>query len=150
MSTISKLRVAARRGTLTRELADGVAPESSPELTLRAAQLTSLRTRRQLARTYERTLGEARRRRPVHRFVTPNRIAVLESEEAITALIEQLRGPDPVTPQGMAMAERVITAGDWSPLWDRAEPGVLRRTVLLTNVALEPVAAAEPELALAA
>src|SRR5690242_12861599 len=83
-SLVLRMRVAARRDRLTRALADGAEPGSSPERALRARQLAGPRGRRQLARALRRTVSDARHpqltRSPV---VTINRAQVLGAEEAI-------------------------------------------------------------------
>jgi len=131
--------VAARRNALTRELADGANPASTPERALRAAQLTSERRRRQMIRTFDRTLAEAHRPSVNRALVTIiNRRAVLGAADAIQAMIERLRSPEPVSVRGMAQAEQIITDGLSSPLYGRAEPGTLRRLVLVATAELDP------------
>ena len=56
----SRVRTAVHRGRLTRALAEGADSSASPELALRARQLTSERNRRTLARGLRRTIAEAR------------------------------------------------------------------------------------------
>jgi hypothetical protein len=150
MSNISKLRLAVRRRRLTEDLARGIEPVSSSDHALRAAELTSPKSRKQLAKSYSRTLDEAHRRPPVSRMVIMKRGAVLEAEDAINSMIERLRSPDPVTPQGMAMADQILTASEWSPLYNYAEPGTLRRQVVITTEALDSEPPIERELAVAA
>ena len=134
-----RMTVAARRDALTQELADGANPASTPERALRAAQLTSERRRRQMIRTLNRTLAEAHRPSVTRALVTLiDRRAVLEAEDAIQAMIERLRSPEPVSVRGMAQAERIITDGVSSPLYGRAEPGTLRRLVLVATAELDP------------
>jgi hypothetical protein len=58
-SLVLGVRVAASRDRLTRELAEGAEPSSSPERGARAAQLTSRRGRKQLARTLRRSISRA-------------------------------------------------------------------------------------------
>ncbi len=133
-----RMTVAARRNALTRELADGAVPASTPERALRAAQLTSERRRRQMIRTLNRTLAEARRPSVTRSLVTiVDRRAVLGAADAIQAMIERLRSPEPVSVRGMAQAERIITDGVSSPLYGRAEPGTLRRLVLVATAELD-------------
>ena len=133
-----RMTVAARRDALTQELADGANPASTPERALRASQLTSERRRRQMIRTLNHTLAEAHRPSVTRARVTLiDRRAVLEAEDAIQAMIERLRSPDAVTVKGMALAERIITDGLSSPLYGRAEPGTLRRLVLVATAELD-------------
>jgi hypothetical protein len=143
-----RMRVAVKRDTLTRELAQGADPTATPERALRASQLTSGRRRRQMIRTWRRAIAEARQPAVTRAMVgIINRRAVLEAEDAIQELIERLRSPDPVTAKGMAMAERIVTDGASSPLYNPSGRGTLRRLMLVATAELD----AEPfELPIAA
>lgn len=145
-----RTRVAARRGRLTRELADGADPASSPELALRAAQLTSPGRCRQLVRALQRTIREAHDPPRLSHVVIINRRAVLIAEDAIHALIAHLCSARPVRAQGMAIAERMITNGEESPLYSSDDPGALRRRVLVALEALDAADHEERELSPAA
>jgi len=134
-----RTRVAVKRDALTRELAQGAGPISSPERALRAAQLVSDRGRSQLARTLRRTVSEARR--PAmnrSRVVIIDRRAVLQAEGAIKALIERLDSPEPVRVEGMAIAQRMVSDAASSPVFNPSEPRALERLVRLATAALEP------------
>jgi hypothetical protein len=132
-----RLRVAIKRDALTRALAAGADPTSSPERALRARQLTSDRRRRQMIRTLRSTVAEARQPAMTRARVSIiNRRAVLEAEDAIQAMVARLRSPDPIAVKGMAMAERILTDGVSSPLYNPAEPGTLRRLVLVSTAEL--------------
>jgi hypothetical protein len=136
-SIFPRLRVAVGRRALTRELSEGADPASSPECSVRAAQLTSHRNRRQLARTLRRTIGEAHRPPMTRsRVVIIRRAAVLDAEDALTAMIDRLGSSQPVRAEGMAIAERIVTDADWSPLYNPAEPGALRRLVRAATAAM--------------
>jgi hypothetical protein len=133
-----RLRVAANRDALTQNLAEGADPSSSPELALRASQLTSDRRRREMVRTWRRMISEARRPSATRLLVSiVNRRAVFDAEDAIQVMIARLSSPDPVAVKGMAMAERIVTDGLTSPLYSRAEPGALRRVVLVATAELD-------------
>ena len=142
-----RMKVALRRLALTEQLADGADPTSTPALALRASQLTSPRRRRQMARTLRRTVTEARQP-SVTRALTSiiNRRAVMASADAIQVTIGRLASPEPVTPKGMAMLERMITDGS-SSLYSPAEPGSLRRQLLVAKAELDE---APREVAIAA
>jgi hypothetical protein len=146
-----RVRVAARRDRLNRELADNADPHSSPELALRASQLTSDRRRKQLARTLSGFVEDANHPRltrpPV---VTINRAAVRDAEDAIITMITRLDDAEPVDPRGMAIAERIITDGADSPLYRYGQPGALRALVLTATAALDSSPAASHEWPLAA
>ncbi|HTU86892.1 MAG TPA: hypothetical protein VMF57_15050 [Solirubrobacteraceae bacterium] len=134
-----RMRVAAKRTFLTRQLAQGADPSSTPELALRAYQLTSDRNRRRLARTLRRAISEARDPAVTRRMVSIiNRYAIFEAGDAIQQTIARLASPDPVEVKGMAMLEQIVTDGLTSPLYNRAEPGTLRRQLLVTKAELDP------------
>jgi hypothetical protein len=100
-SVTLRARVAAHRRSLTGALSEGASPASSPELALRAEQLTSDRTRRALARSLRRTVHEARH--PVPRriaFGLVRRSAVLDAADAIDVLVKRLRSPEPIAAKG--------------------------------------------------
>jgi hypothetical protein len=145
-----RLRVAAHRDRLNRDLAHGVNPASSAEHALRAAQLTSDRRCKELVRTWRDIVAEAHRPRlRISQVVVIHRPAVLDAEDAIHAMIERLSYAQPVSAEGMAIAERIITNADNSPLYNSAEPGTLRRMVHVATEALDPAPRGEHELAAA-
>jgi hypothetical protein len=134
-----RVRVALRRAALTARRAEGADPNSTPELALRAHQLTSDRHRRRMARTLRRTVSEARNPSMTRMLVSVvNRSAVLQANDAIQATITRLASPDPVTVKGMAMLEEMITNGMTSPLYGRAEPGAFGRQLMVTRAQLDP------------
>ena len=134
-----RLRVGTHRHHLTVALAQGADPTSSPELALRAAQLTGEASRRRLAKTLQRTMADAHQPSvPRIGTVPVRRRAVVDAGPAIDQLVARLRSADPVSPEGMAMVERLIVDGAWSPLYNAAEPGTLRRVVTVATGALEP------------
>src|SRR6201986_5109360 len=136
-----RAHVATHRGSLTRRLAEGANPVSSPALTLRAEQLTTERRRRSLARSLPRTVHEAVH--PVPRrvaFGLVRRSAVLDARDAIDILVKRLRSPEPVAPEGMALIEGMLSDGAWSPLYNAGPSGALRRLAVLATAALEPAA----------
>jgi hypothetical protein len=145
------MRVAASRTRLTRALAEGADPGSSPELAVRAAQLTSGRARKRLVRTLRHTISEAQHPKPIrYRVVIINRAAALDAADAINAMIERLSYAEPARAQGLAIAEQMLTNVDHSPLYNSAAPGALRQLVLEATEALDQAPHAEPELAIAA
>jgi uncharacterized membrane protein len=85
----------------------------------RAAQLTSLRNRRMLARTL-RLVAETAQGRPVGRN-RPRLTAARQRRISLEALAKKLeRGDEPVTPAGMLRVTELITAGA-GPLWGTSE-----------------------------
>jgi hypothetical protein len=90
-----------------------------------------------MIRTLSSTVAEARQPAMTRARVSIiNRRAVLEAEDAIQAMVARLRSPDPIAVKGMAMAERILTDGVSSPLYNPAEPGTLRRLVLVSTAEL--------------
>jgi hypothetical protein len=134
-----RLRVATRRTALTAQLAEGADAASTPELALRALQLTSDRHRRHTARALRRTISEARDPAATRRLVSIiNRRAVFEANDALQATIARLASPDPVAVKGMAMLAQIVTDGMTSPLYNQVEPGTLRRQLLVAKTELDP------------
>ncbi len=133
-----RIRTARQRAELTRAVAEGADPTMRHELALRAAQLTSDRSRRTLARTLRRTIAEAHQPALTRsRAVIIRRGAVLDAEGAIEAMIERLGGSKLVRAEGMAMAEWILTDADRSPLYNSSEPGTLRRVVGVATAAMD-------------
>jgi hypothetical protein len=134
-----RIRVAANRNALTRELATGAPASASSELTLRAAQLSSRRHRRQMAASWRQSAKEARQPAAHFAYATIiRRRAVVDAEDAIDALLVRLSSGEPVAPQGMAILDRLTTDGVSSPLYVAAEPGTLRRQLIVATEAMDP------------
>jgi hypothetical protein len=134
----TRMRVALHRSELTRALAEGADPTASDELALQAGQLTRVRSRRTLARSMRRTTDDARRP-PLARSsaVIVQRGAVLDAQDAIRTMIDRLGGGQPVRPEGMARAERILTSADASPLYNQAELGALHREIMAATAAMD-------------
>jgi hypothetical protein len=142
----TRIHEATKRGAFTRALAAGADPLASPELAPRAAQLISRRERATIARSLHRTVRDAYASRPtIGGPVLIRRGAVRHAEDVITAVISRLEGPHPVSPQGMAQIERLLTNADNSPLYNDAAPGALRRTMSAVLCALEPDRGSSPD-----
>jgi hypothetical protein len=135
-----RLRTAVQRTALTRALAHGALETGSPELALRAQQLTSERHRRSVARAMRRTIAEAYRPPLARaRLTLIRRSAVLEAEEAINAMIDRVNGSLPVRTEGMAMAELILNNAEQSPLYNSTGPGTLLRQIRLATAAMDDV-----------
>jgi len=106
----------ARR--LDRELADGVPPEASAALALRAQRLTEPDRRWSMAGALRRVLRDANvdRRQRLGR-VTPDLRAVKSAAEELTRLADTLDDPGPVAAQGVARAWLLLTDGT-GPLYN--------------------------------
>lgn len=131
--------VASRRRSLTRRLAAGAEPASSAALALRARQLTSERSRRAQGRSLRRAVFDAHHLAPTrYAFGLIRRGAVLDAEPAIDLLVKRLHSPVPVTAEGAALVDRMLSDGAWSPMYSPAGPGALRWCVVVATAALEP------------
>jgi hypothetical protein len=65
-------------------------------------------------------------------------------------MIERLRSPEPVRAQGMALADRILTNADGSPLYNASETGTLRLEIRDAAAALEADPAWSHQLPIAA
>ncbi|MFZ0216012.1 MAG: hypothetical protein WAM30_08740 [Candidatus Dormiibacterota bacterium] len=84
------------------------------------------------------------------RVIIIKRAAVLEAQDAINAMIARLNSPEPVLAEGIAIGERMLSNAVESPLYNSAEPGALRRVVLVATEALDSFPRAEGDIAIAA
>jgi hypothetical protein len=129
-----------RGARLDRDLAEGVSPESSAEIALRAQYLVRPQTRGILAQTLQRILNEATRdrRAPGAPLPLPTRRRVVAVRREFETLIERLLAPCPVPACGVAQARLLITEGS-GPLYHQAGPGDLRACLVAAAAALEPL-----------
>jgi hypothetical protein len=125
-----------RANELDRRLADGTDPMLSDELSLRAGQLGSARTRVrlacalrgaiELANGYRRPLIATRLRRP----------EIQENHELLLALADRLHDGEQLGVQGLAMTARLVNDRS-SPLYRSGVGGSLPATVAEALAALE-------------
>ena len=123
-----RVRTALQRAELTRALAEGADPSTRPSLRCarRSSPASAAAGRSRAA--MRRTIAEAHKPAMTRsRVVIIRRGAVLDAEGAIDAMIERLGSSQPVRAEGMAIAERILTNADRSPLYNSSEPGALRR-----------------------
>ena len=119
---VLRLRLYVARGRLDRQIAAGCPCELSPALALRARQLIDPRTRQRLARSLRGVVQYVDRAvgRPVLvSAVVIDRAAVSADRETILGLAERLEGVDPVNPRGIVLAQKLLTDGIDSPLFNR-------------------------------
>jgi hypothetical protein len=135
-----RMRTRWRRDRLDDELASGVHPASSAELSLRAAQLQSWEGRSRLANAIVEKLGRAHERN-LGRF-TPagyrQHAAVREYADNLRALVARLRDDRPIDVQGAAMTARLVNDRS-SPLHCRGSDS-LGSAVLSVRLALDGAA----------
>jgi len=105
-----------RRAVADEWLLWGARPQpASPFLAARAAELTSAKTRGQLAALARRIIAE--QSDPRCRAYAVNRPAIRQHLDLLIALAERLESPEPVGVQGMAWAARLLNDGG-GPLYD--------------------------------
>jgi hypothetical protein len=132
-----RLRTWFRARRLDRALARGEDPEASPELSVRAEQLTGQRT--QLGDAVEATVLEAHSppAAPGARVPTRRR-EIRENAESLLGLAKRLRDGQPIDVQGVAMA-LLLTRDGTSPLYSPRAQYTLGYAVRSALGALEPV-----------
>ena len=146
------IRMRARwgRDRLDRELASGADPASSPELTLRAAQLQSQPVRSRLANAIVEMLGRANEPN-LGRFTVAGRrqhAEIRDYAENLRALVARLRDDRPVDVQGAAMTARLVN--DRSSPLNRQGGQSLGSAVLSVRLALDRSAQVRQDLSRAA
>ncbi len=140
------LRLTARwrAGELDRHLAAGVSPGASALLAIRSRRLTGRRFRRRIAAGLVRAVRDAERSTPgFSAAVRPDRREVADTRALLCNLERRLRSDVPVSPQGVALLESLLTDGT-SPLYRPTEPGALGSRLRAAAAALEPLARHDP------
>lgn len=111
------LQARLQSSTLDRDLASGIASWRSPAHAARALQLTTPRRRDSYADGLERVLAETERPRRTsfhgRRFAVaiPDPAVVILSAPVIWEIVAMLRGPAPVSAEGMARLRAVLGDG---------------------------------------
>jgi hypothetical protein len=122
-----RLEAWLRAGSLDRELARGVAPETCGALSLRARALIGPAARSRLARQLRRVVDDAR---GGHAWMT--RVAVrrevLDAAAELDGLAERLTAPDPVDVRGVAQVQMLLSDG-CGPLYFRGATDELRASI---------------------
>jgi hypothetical protein len=136
VSLAVRMRTRWQRRRLDEQLGDGTDPASSPELTLRAAQLRSYAIRSQLADRAVNVVDEAARPERLGIRLQPHRAEIRDSADELLELARRLRAEDPVSTRGAAKAALLLSdgAGPLSP--DSGEP--LRPVVSRARRLLDP------------
>ena len=132
-----RMRTRWRRDRLDEELASGVDPGSSPELSVRAEQLRSQEVRARLANAIVEKLGTAHEPN-LGRF-TPaggrQHAVIREYADNLRALVARLRDDQPIDLQGAALTARLVNDRT-SPL-HRQGSDSLGSAVLSARLALD-------------
>jgi hypothetical protein len=145
-----RTRTRWRRDRLDEELASGVDPAASPELSLRAAQLQSRAVRSRLANAIVNVLGKAHEPN-LGRFTPAGQrqhAEVRTYSDNLRALVARLRDDRPIDVQGAAMTARLVDDRT-SPLYRKGDES-LGSAVLSVRLALDRSAAVEQDLSHAA
>jgi hypothetical protein len=125
-----------RRPALDTELAHGIDPIESDELSLRAGQLRSARRRARLAYKLEGAVALAHRQIDPFNPVTLRRAEVRACQPLLIDLAEHLREAGPLDVQGLAMTTLLVSDGS-SPLYREAT------SLSLTGAAISALGALE-------
>jgi hypothetical protein len=134
-----RVRTRLHRGRLDHRLASGADPNLDPLCRERAHQLVGEDWRRSSATNLERLLAEADS--PPRQFnprVPIARAAIRDSRWALDTIVERLRAPAYISPQGAAMVA-VLLADGAGPLYGGgpADPEVLSRALEVTLHAID-------------
>ena len=109
---IQPARVWLRKSALDRRIALGVDPHESPELSRRARQLSSRRSRAGLAVGLRRMAEAAEEPHPLLTSeVSLNRREIRAERELLVQLTRDLDSADELRPRGLALVERLLTDG---------------------------------------
>jgi hypothetical protein len=127
---LARLRAFWRRVELDRQLAQGVAPDTSPALLQRSRVLSSWRVRHTLADGLESVIVEAATppRRAMGAAVPVQREAVLDAQDDLLRLVAALRAEPAAPVRGIAMASQLLTDGA-GPVFAPHPRGALREAV---------------------
>jgi hypothetical protein len=135
-SLIQPARVWLRRGALDRSLAAGEDPAASPELSRRARQLTSRRSRAGLAASIRNLLETAEERpRGFTAAVPIQRREILRERPLLLQLAADLESQDELEPRGIALVERLLIDGG-SPVYVDTPEGALHGALVHAHAAL--------------
>ncbi len=127
-----------RAAELDRHLAAGVSPGATALLAIRGRRLTSRRFRGRVAAGLARVVRDAEATtRGFSAAVRPDRREVIAARTLLANLDRRLRADEPVSPQGVALLESLLTDGS-SPLYRPTEPGSLGSRLRAAAAALDP------------
>jgi hypothetical protein len=130
----ARLRAWSRARALDRALAAGSGADGSSALALRAARLTSPRTRARVADDVERLLAAAEAP-PSPRRIGPCRAVVAAAAEQLRETAALLRGPTPVYARGIAMLTLLLSDGT-GPAYAPAREGAFPERLQEARAAL--------------
>ena len=122
---------------LDRELAEGAKPDTDPLLRERARQLQSRESRKRLALGLDRAIDQVQRPLLYRENAPVHSPAVREAASTLQLLIRRLRGARPVSPEGVARLEILLTDGSGALYNPDGEPD-LRTAAQAALASLDP------------
>jgi hypothetical protein len=125
-----------RASDLDRQLANGIDPMQSDELSLRVGQLGSAGTRVRLAGALRRAVELAKGQRAPLVTTRLRRSEIQENDELLLALADRLRDGEPLGVRGLAMTSRLVNDHS-GPLYRSGLSGSLPATASKALDALE-------------
>jgi hypothetical protein len=125
-----------RASDLDRQLANGIDPMQSDELSLRVGQLGSAGTRVRLACALRGAIELAKGHRAPLVTTRLRRSEIQENDELLLALADRLRDGEPLGVRGLAMTSRLVNDHS-SPLYRPGPSGSLPATATEALDALE-------------
>jgi len=129
-----RARVCARQ--LDRALAEGISPDSSAGLSMRAHDLIGSRARDALAQAIRRLVHEATQpRQPTHFNIPVCRSKVRHSRRTLEALAERLVSGEPLDARGIAQLRLLLSDGA-GPLYGHPRADDLQPALERVSVAL--------------
>jgi hypothetical protein len=132
-----RFRVFLRRARLDAMLGDGISREQSPELSLRASQLTRRRQRRAVANSLEEVLRTAQGDGPRRTACPPlARRDIRACRAALLQLAQVLREESEADATGVVLARRLLMDGT-SPLYVYGRDDELWHSARRASAALE-------------
>jgi hypothetical protein len=132
----TRLKVRLLGFRLDRRLAAGEPPWSSPELRVRAAELTAPTGRWRVAQEVDRVIeAAAQPPRPGGAAVPLNRTGVLACGPLLSDLVDDLRHAECVESRGVALVRRLMRDGG-SPLYAPESKAALERALRQAHTAL--------------
>jgi len=133
-----RLQALARRGRLDRELAAGADPNATALRRERAHRLLSDRMRGDLAQALENLLADAERSpKPFSSRVPIARAAIRDSRWDIESIVQRLREPAYISPQGMAMLSVLLSDGTGPLFGSDPSPRRLRWSLAAVATAID-------------
>jgi hypothetical protein len=142
--TVARVRARVCSRQLDRELAQGISPDSSAILSVRAYDLIGVRMRAMLAQSIRRLVDDAAHPlRPMHFTVPICRSKVWRCRHTLEEVADRLAGSEPLDARGVAQLRLLLSDGA-GPLYDHPGANDLAPALRRAVAALEVRAHAAP------